>query len=531
MLPAEPTPRFKAILAGVLLVSILIAGYFASVGWGSHISDLHGFRQAQTAISAEYLRRGGPFLSYETPVLGPPWSIPFEFPLYQAVVACLTNLLHGNLIPIGRAVSLMFWAGTLGVVWCILDFAQIRSAHRPAFLCLLLLCPQYLFWSRTFLIETTALFFCALYLLGALSYLRHRSPWILLLGSLAGVLGALVKVTTFPAFALVLLLVFAADARSRAAAPSLPALLRAARRDFVPLLLLLLPALITVICWTHFADSIKEHHPQGYVLTSKGLRDWNFGTLEQRFRLGVWKIFLVDRVRDAIGGVTVAGLALITHVLVGARRRYALIALCGFLTPFLIFTNLFFAHSYYGTANALFLSAAVGFAVVALWEHSAPRFRVAGWVLFVIALGFCLMRYSTNYLPLQAGIAGAKHREKPEFVGSDLVAIGEAVHRLTTPDEICIIYGLDWSAEIPLYAGRRALMIAGWTDARERGASPDTSPVHSLLQNLRPNVPGAVVICGGTRHDTDYLKHIREQFHLTRPPDFENDACAVYDLR
>jgi hypothetical protein len=31
-------------------------------------------------------------LSYDTPVLGYPWSIPFEIPLYQWIVACVSRL-------------------------------------------------------------------------------------------------------------------------------------------------------------------------------------------------------------------------------------------------------------------------------------------------------------------------------------------------------------------------------------------------------------------------------------------------------
>jgi hypothetical protein len=29
----------------------------------------------------------GAWLKYEDPVMGPPWSLPFEFPLYQWIVA------------------------------------------------------------------------------------------------------------------------------------------------------------------------------------------------------------------------------------------------------------------------------------------------------------------------------------------------------------------------------------------------------------------------------------------------------------
>jgi hypothetical protein len=41
----------------------------------------HSFRQTQTALTAWWFVRDGFSFAYLTPVGGPPWSIPFEFPL------------------------------------------------------------------------------------------------------------------------------------------------------------------------------------------------------------------------------------------------------------------------------------------------------------------------------------------------------------------------------------------------------------------------------------------------------------------
>jgi hypothetical protein len=72
------------ILIGVLFVGALLHGLVVlTYGWGNTILDIHGFRQSQTAISAYYLLHGGAWVAYETPVLGPLWSIQMEFPLYQ----------------------------------------------------------------------------------------------------------------------------------------------------------------------------------------------------------------------------------------------------------------------------------------------------------------------------------------------------------------------------------------------------------------------------------------------------------------
>ena len=61
------------------------SGYFA--GFGEPLCDRHAFRQTQTALSTYWILHGGGLLAYETPVFGAPYSAPFEFPLYQWIVA------------------------------------------------------------------------------------------------------------------------------------------------------------------------------------------------------------------------------------------------------------------------------------------------------------------------------------------------------------------------------------------------------------------------------------------------------------
>lgn len=65
----------------IFFVALFTACYLMSIGWNSSLIGPHDFRQTQTAISVFYLLKGGPWINYITPVLGPDWSIPYEFPL------------------------------------------------------------------------------------------------------------------------------------------------------------------------------------------------------------------------------------------------------------------------------------------------------------------------------------------------------------------------------------------------------------------------------------------------------------------
>src|SRR5690349_3116714 len=94
----------KWLIILMFAVTLVWAVYTAALGWNNGLS-IHNFRQTQTAITSYYMIRGGPFLKYETPVFGVPWSIPFEFPLYQWIVAKASVSFDLSLESAGRAVS------------------------------------------------------------------------------------------------------------------------------------------------------------------------------------------------------------------------------------------------------------------------------------------------------------------------------------------------------------------------------------------------------------------------------------------
>src|SRR5215471_21824213 len=117
---------------GILVFCIALAHalFVLWIGINKPILDLYYFRQTQTALTAYWLWKGGPWLAYETPVLGYPWSIPFEFPTYQALVALLR--LIGIPIDIGgRLVSFAFY---LACLWPLSRLFRALSFDRSAFI-------------------------------------------------------------------------------------------------------------------------------------------------------------------------------------------------------------------------------------------------------------------------------------------------------------------------------------------------------------------------------------------------------------
>lgn len=96
--------------------------WYSSIGWHNPITDAHGFRQTHTAITSYYFITEGFKLDYITPVLGPPWSIPLEFPIYQIIVSIIAVIFTTPLDQTGRFVNLLFFYLSLVPLYALLGY-------------------------------------------------------------------------------------------------------------------------------------------------------------------------------------------------------------------------------------------------------------------------------------------------------------------------------------------------------------------------------------------------------------------------
>jgi hypothetical protein len=120
--------------------------------------------------------------------------------VYQLVVVAVASLSGMPLEAAGRATSLGFFYATLGVAFLLMSDLGVSPWNRLLVLGLWLLSPHYIFWSRTFMVESTALFLCSLYLLLAVRFVSRAHPLYAIGAVLAGVLGAAVKPITVVPF-------------------------------------------------------------------------------------------------------------------------------------------------------------------------------------------------------------------------------------------------------------------------------------------------------------------------------------------
>jgi hypothetical protein len=419
------------------------ATYFLLAGL-SH--PIVGFRETQTAISAYWLWRGGPWLAYETPVFGFPWSLPFEFPTYQWLVA----LMKWFGVPIeiaGRIISFAFYIGCLGPLWLLVRELKFKETAFWIIAILFLSSPIYLFWSRSVMIETCAVFFSLLWLALVTRYLNRPTIGILVTAVIAGSLATLTKATTFPAFGLlgaILVLVEAFVAwRGGFLFTRLKSLTLASFTAIA--------ALAIAYAWVVYTDHLKLENALTIRLTSANLTMWTFGPFDQRFGASLWRDTIYSRALPDIFGYGVFGAIFALGCAVACRRSWlAILALVvAFFAPFLVFTNLHVVHPYYQIANAALAVMAVGIGIASLNELKRPVLAIL--TLAAICSGQ-FFYFRETYAPQIAD----------DMRNNSLVHMAKLVKENTSPDSAILVMGLDWSPTVAYLSERKSVYIPGW---------------------------------------------------------------------
>ena len=458
----------KILLGGIVVIMLLMSINIMSYGFNYPIIDMFGFRQAQTAITSYWFVQEGYKFNYITPVLGPPWSVPFEFPIYQYIVALIHEVSGLGLDQAGRLVSIVSFYISALMIFCVLrnlKFSTIQSLVPVIFF---LGSPFYLFWSRSFMIESTALAFGLAAILFFIKSIYEQRSNFIIIATVFGVLSALTKVTTFGVclsfMGLIFLMLFFGRYKNDIEISYSKLLLFGAIASLIPV--------IVAISWNHHADFLKSQNSLATFLISGNLSSWNFGTVEKKLALKTW-LAVLTRSELIIGA---AGFIIIGLISLISRKTLviSLAAFMSFLIGPIVFTNLYVVHEYYFYANGIFLVLFVSGGVMALLERRYI-YTSLSVVLFVLAT----MQY-TYYTSYPQWIKNAPH--------SSYVKTGLAIKELTKESDVIIIYGSDWDSSIPYYAGRKAIMDRSMYEI-------ERDEIQKPLGTIGKQNVGSVVLC------------------------------------
>ena len=504
---APLTPRlYRRFAAGLFAVALVISGWALTRYWNESLRDGHEGRQQHTALTAYYFKKDGLKLAYETPLLGPPWTIPMEFPLYQAMVAKLSAATGYPLEQTGRLVSVFFFYAALPALWLLLRRRTPEPADALLALAFVLVCPLYLFYSRTFMIESTALCLSLWFLVALDQCLARPWGWALPAAWLLGALAAATKITTFVAAGsgAAILILEQVLARRRAGV----SWNRAALHTGGAACLALVVPLAAGILWVRFSDDLKQGQPFASMITSQALREFIWGTLAQRFSGEWWGKIITNHLTiiAALPGLTV--LAVGPWLIERRYRRAAGACLLCYATGHLFFTNLYYVHDYYPYASAFFLLVAIGLVVAGLLRQ--PGFP--GVVAVILALGVFageLHAFRTSYYNFYRRPNPAEPVET------------EIIRAITPPEDVIAVFGFDWNPLWPYYSQRRAIVppLAFF----ENFAALDAA-----LKNLGPRRLAVMGLARANRDDSRFTGTLVAKLQLCARPIARTEVMDIY---
>jgi hypothetical protein len=439
--PSVAWALFLAVVAGVI--------WFHLPSMNQPLLELHSFRQTQTAWTALIFHQQGIDLFHpKVPVFGPPWEVPFEFPLFQALAALVMNAGVAPDLAM-RTTGLATFLLTTLILWRLVARIAGEAAALIAVMALAT-CALGLLWSRTSMIEYLVVAASLALLYGALRWheSRHWAWWGLALG--AGVVAMLVKPTTAVMYLPAVLALGWTGWRAGSARPLGKPLLYVAA-----LLALIAIPLVFGAMWTIYADRIKAASPFTADQTSAALTSWNFGTIAQRLDPGIWKL-IFDRMEELVlGGATLIWIPLGFLASLWLKQRVFTVAWLagGFIGP-LVFFNLYWIHDYYLIALSPMAAAAVGISLV--W--TARRWK---WILPPLLGAVLVVAWvsTTQRLEHYWGIqtwdthGGELHLETAEYIDER-----------TGPNDLIVMTGRGWNPATFYYAQRWGLMLEGDDD-------------------------------------------------------------------
>jgi hypothetical protein len=431
--------KVSAVEAGIVALALAIFVGFVAPTLHQPLLGEHSFRQTQTAYPARiYHEQGIDLLHPKLPVLGEPFEVPFEFPLFQAAASTVMDAGAGDDFAM-RLTGLACFLLTAFLLYGLVRYVADRISAIAA-LVAFLASPFAVLWGRSSMIEYLATAGAVGFAWATIAWRENRRPELAGLALVAGLVGMLVKPTTA-----VFWIIPALAYRPSRARPELR------KRTLGVLGALVLLPLAAAVVWTRHADAIKEASPTTAWLTSRELEEWNFGTLSQRLDRGVWGVIRDRVLTDVVGygGVVLLAVALVAIVRSRQRLLWLGIALAAALPP-LVFTNLYLIHDYYLAAISPALAALIGLGFGFVWRALPQRTgilaaaAVAGLAIatttVVVGRDYWRWAYGGDPDPAKHGLA-------------------RQLDALTRPTDRIAVFGLDWSPAALYYANRWGLMV------------------------------------------------------------------------
>lgn len=442
----KPLQKKSSGLSRVLRLVTLAAAFavrFININ-GPLYYQPHSFRQAQTLITVQsFLNDGLKIIGYQTPVMGPPWTIPFEFPVYQVIVYLVLKLTGmQNITLCANIVSIVIFMLTAGVLWkFICEFVNQTVADITAIVFLFM--PYDILWSRAALIDYLSVLLALVYVYSFIKVLNGKRKYAFA-ALISGILAYLCKSTTmFPYAFLLGVIIIVHFVRKKRIDYSFDTLLLIA--------ICILPV-IPVVFWNIYTDAVKLSGNIGMQhLATGSLNSWLFASPMERLTPACWKM-IGYRIYNMCGQMWIP--VLFVLYLVNRNRPFLKRFLLSIVSPLFVIIvcfNLFYVHSYYLISVTPFLAFALGIMV---------------YNLFLLMKKFTLPAAITAVVIVLLGAFASDAINRDKIMHTDPVNKNsfDYISRITREDDCLIMNGYDWSPVYLYCADRKGYMIWEYED-------------------------------------------------------------------
>ncbi len=404
------------------------------------ITGYYEHRTTQTAFGIKSLAETtlNPFAA-EMPALGSPWKLPFEFPLYQLAAALLVRAQLFGVDQAGRIVSVLSFLALAYFVF------KISSDAHGQFIGLLgavivLFSAYGLFVGSEVLIDglAVALSLWAYWIVHRWGQIRPKLSTVVLV-CIAVTLSALVKLNTTAIWVLGCVVLIAFNQ-----------IIKAKNKVFLTGLLGI--SFIPSLIWTSFADHIKSENRYTQWLVSSELNDWHFGTIKDRFEFTSISNSLSQFTQATVGGTMCLVVLIFFAFLDPKKRAFTVSLIIVLVSGPLIFVRLYNIHSYYWIAvlPAAVLLVCAGLSTIG--QIMARYFELRSVQVAAAFLTSCLILSTYLSKPGSEYMNLFVYR-RPIPVSSYVITEN------TTPTDLIIVIGDDWSPATLYFSGRRGLTL------------------------------------------------------------------------
>jgi hypothetical protein len=391
------------------------------------------------------------------PLFGADSHVLFEFPLYQIIAHLFSDALNMDPVLTARLLTLVLFQIS-AICLLKLNSEFFRKENEIPLLVLYQFLPYGLFYGHAPIGEflpVLLMYAAAIVESGRTNKLRT----IYFLFSIVFVTFAcLTKITTAIALMpLLLLRIFSKSEKARGFV-------------FVRVIASTGIGLFLTSRWTDHADSLKatNEYTKALVSTNPRMVNWNFGTLDQRLDFGTWYHLLVTNMAP----ITLNAFILIIFAIYAylfTRNSALLVLLACILLPLLLFTNLYLAHYYY-------LCAVYGIVLLLLTStlYECGKFirfeKEKYLVVLLILVGAASSANGSNSVQTILN-----HQGPPKEA--------EKLKSLTEPSDTILYFGCEWSAYLPYYSEREAIMVPSWIGTIRQSDFHEASTVYFCKTN------------------------------------------------